>query len=431
MNKAITSLLITLFVGLQLAAAETNQVQVAADIVATNAIAADSTSPYKEIAVLTEAMFIIKNRHVETTTFKDLVYSALDGMVYSLDPYSNFMRSDDFDSFQSDAEGHLIGIGITVSNLDNAWIIDYPMPGSPAFRAGIRAGDQILAVDDATPETASFEEAMDLIRGEPGTVVILTIQHDGTEPSIPIAIKRADMKVPTVQSAQILTNSIGYAYIAKFGENTPAEFRRIFHEQMKHKMKGYILDLRDNPGGLLLAATDIADVFLPKNKIIVSTKGRVKEDDDEVYKTRNGDLLKGIPLVVLINGGSASASEVLAGAIQDNGRGILIGETSFGKASVQSVFNLASRPEEALLLTTAHYYTPKSTMIHGKGIKPDIEVAQSPDEFHDATIKRLFSTHPELCPSNNVEKVSAILDAPLEAAILHLSTPKSPAKEAE
>lgn len=421
MNKTINSLLITLFVGLQLGAAETNPIPVAADTVATNAVAAaDTTSPYKEISVLTEAMFIIKSRHVETTTFKDLVYSALDGMVYSLDPYSNFMRSDDFDLFQNDSKGRLIGIGITVSNLDNAWIIDYPMPGSPAFRAGIRAGDQILAINDATPETTSFEDAMDLIRGEPGTVVVLTIQHADADSPIPLTIKRADLKIPTVQSAQILTHSIGYAYIAKFGENTPTEFRRTLREQMKHRLKGYILDLRDNPGGFLLAATDIADVFLPKNKIIVSTKGRVKEEDNEVYKTRENDLLKGIPLVVLINGGSASASEVLAGAIQDNARGILIGETSFGKASVQTIFNLASRPEEALLLTTAHYYTPKATMIHGKGIKPDIEVAQSPDEFHAATIKRLCFTHPELCLSNDVEKVTTILDAPLEAAIQYL-----------
>ncbi len=422
MNKTINSLIVTLLVSLQLVASETNQVPVAADLITTNAVAsADTTSPYKEISVLTEAMFIIKNRHVETTTFKNLVYSALDGMVYSLDPYSNFMRSDDFDSFQKDSKGHLIGIGITVSNLDNSWIIDYPMPGSPAFRAGIRAGDQIIAINDATPETTSFEDAMDLIRGEPGTVVVLTIQHADAESPTPIAIKRADIKVPTVQSAQILTNSIGYAYIAKFGENTPAEFRRALREQMKDKMKGYILDLRDNPGGLLLAATDIADVFLPKNKVIVYTRGRIKEEDDEVYKTHDGDLLKGIPIVVLINGGSASAAEVLAGAIQDNDRGILIGETSFGKASVQSVFNLSSRPDEALLLTTAHYYTPKSTMIHGQGIKPDIKVAQSFEEFHATTIKRLCTSHPELCPSNSVEKVNATRDAPLEAAIQYIT----------
>ncbi len=424
MNKIINSFIVSLFVGLQLVVAETNPTQAASESIATNAVAsATTTSPYKEISVLTEAMFIIKNRHVKTTTFKSLVYAALDGMVYSLDPYSNFMRSDDFDLFQRDSKGHLIGIGITVSNLDNTWIIDYPMPGSPAFRAGIRSGDQILGISDATPETTSFEDAMDLIRGEPGTVVILTIQHAGAESAIPIAIKRADLKVPTVQSVQILTNSIGYAYIAKFGENTPAELRLALREQRKHKMKGYILDLRDNPGGLLLAATDIADVFLPKNKVIVYTKGRIKEEDDEVYKTRNKDLLNGIPLVVLINGGSASASEILAGAIQDNDRGILIGETSFGKASVQSVFNLSSRPEEALLLTTAHYYTPLSTMIHGQGIKPDIEVAQSFEEFHAATIKRLCTTHPELCPPSSAEKISANLDAPLEAAIQYLNHP--------
>lgn len=416
MNKTKQLLVAILLSGLQLCAAETNHVQVTAD----------ATSPYKEIAVLTEAMYIIMNRHVETTQFKDLVYSALDGMVYSLDPYSNFMRSDDFDLFQNDSKGHLIGIGVTVSDFDGVWVIDYPMPGSPAFRAGIRAGDEILAVNDAKPENTSFEDAMNLIRGEPGTVVVLTIKHTDSDDPTQIPIKRADLKIPTVQSAQILTNSIGYAYIAKFGENTPTEFRRALREQMKHKMKGYILDLRDNPGGLLLAATEIADVFLPRNMVIVSTKGRIKEEDDEVYKTREGDLLNGIPLIILINGGSASASEVLAGAIQDNGRGVLIGETSFGKASVQSVFNLASRPEEALLLTTAHYYTPSSKMIHGRGIDPDIDVPQSLDEFHAATVKRLCSTHPELCLTNDLEKVSAAIDAPLEAAIRHITTLNKP-----
>ncbi len=412
MNPAKQLLIAILLPVLQLNAAETNLVQVKSE----------SLSPYKEISVLTEAMFIIMNRHVETNAFKDLVYSALDGMVYSLDPYSNFMRSDDFDLFQNDSKGHLIGIGITVSDLDGVWIIDYPMPGSPAFRAGIRAGDEILAVNDANPENSSFEYAMNLIRGEPGTVVVLTIKHTDSDVPTEIAIKRADLNIPTVQSAQILTNSIGYAYIAKFGENTPTEFRRALREQLKHKMKGYILDLRDNPGGLLLSATEIADVFLPRNKVIVYTKGRIKEEDDEVYKTRERDLLNGIPVVILINGGSASASEVLAGAIQDNGRGVLIGETSFGKASVQSVFNLASRPEEALLLTTAHYYTPSSKMIHGQGINPDIDVPQSLDEFHAATIKRLCSTHPELCLTNDIDKVSAAIDAPLEAAIQHLAT---------
>ena len=397
------------------AASETNSIP-------TTNVVVQAESPYQEMSVLTETLLLIMNRHVEKTTFKDLTYAAIDGMVYSLDPYSNYMRSDDFTSFKDDSAGHFVGIGITVSCVDGRWMIDYPMPGSPAFFAGIRANDEIVAVDGKSAENLSFEEAMDLIRGEVGSVVVLKIRREGTAKPFDLTIKRADINVPTVQSAQMLTNAIAYVYIAKFGDHTSEEFRKALETLMPAKPKGFILDLRDNPGGLLTEATAIADVFLPGGQVIVSTKGRVSAEDDAVFQAETPENLDGIPVAVLINDGSASAAEIVSGAIHDNHRGVLIGDKSFGKASVQSVFELKSRPEEALLLTTAHYYTPSGAMIHGNGIAPDIKVEQTLEAFEQATVKRLCLSHPELCPTNKTEKLLSVVDAPLEAAIAHLQT---------
>ena len=379
-------------------------------------------SPYKEMSVLTETLLLIMNRHVEKTTFKDLTYAAIDGMVYSLDPYSNYMRSDDFTSFKDDSAGHFVGIGVTVSSVDSRWLIDYPMPGSPAFFAGIRANDEIVAVDGKSADNLSFEEAMDLIRGEVGSVVVLKIRREGVAKPFDLSIKRADINVPTVQSAQMLTNAIAYVHIAKFGDHTSEEFQKALQMLMPANPKGFILDLRDNPGGLLTEATAIADVFLPEGQVIVSTKGRVPAEDDAIFRAETPENLDNIPVAVLINDGSASAAEIVSGALHDNHRGVLIGDKSFGKASVQSVFELKSRPEEALLLTTAHYYTPSGAMIHGNGIAPDIKVPQTLEEFEQATVKRLCMSHPELCPTNKTEQVLSVVDAPLEAAVAHLQT---------
>lgn len=383
---------------------------------------ADTDSPYREMNAYAETMMIILNRHVENTSFKDLTYAAIDGMVASLDPYSNYLRTDDFSTFKDENAGHFAGVGVTVSDIENKWLIDYPMPGSPAFKAGIRANDEIIAVDGATPDKASFDEAMEMIRGEIGSVVVLKIRRDGIEAPFDVPIKRADIKVPTVQSAQMLTNAIAYVYIARFGDHTAEDFYKALKLLRASHPRGFILDLRDNPGGLLTEATDIADAFLPKGKVIVSTKGRNQSEDNAVFMARTTESLNGIPVAVLMNDGSASASEIIAGTIKDNKRGVLVGGKSFGKASVQSVFELESRPDEALLLTTAHYYTPNGTLIHGHGIEPDIKVEQSPEEFHQATIRRLCMSHPELCPTNQTQQMLSAVDAPLDAAIAYITS---------
>lgn len=382
---------------------------------------AENASPYIEIAAFTEALHVIMNRHVNQTNFKTLIDAAIAGMTISLDPYSQFLHADDLNIFTDDTEGNLSGIGIIVSKVDDHWFINYPMPGSPAFHAGIRAGDEIIAVNGITSRTFNFEDALNHIRGESGTVVVLSIlRNDKSEPE-DITIRRATLTIPTVQFAQILTNNIGYAAIVKFGENTAAEFYITLKKQREQSLNGYILDLRDNPGGLLYAAVAVADALLPEDKLIVYTAGRVETEDNEIFKTKADDLIEGIPLVVLINEGSASAAEVLAGAIRDNHRGTIVGERSFGKAAVQSLFYLNTRPEEALLLTTARYFTPASNLIHGHGIAPDINIPQSAEAFRAATLKRVFTTHPELCRPKDEASIQAAPDAPLEAAIEHLN----------
>jgi len=385
----------------------------------TNAI--ETASPYVEIAAFTEALHVIMHRHVNQANFKELIDAAIEGMAVSLDPYSQFLHADDLNVFTDDSEGNLSGIGIVVSKIDDHWFINYPMPGSPAFQAGIRANDEILAVNGIASDEFNFEDALNHIRGEAGTVVVLSILRSGEPEPKDITIRRATFSIPTVQSAQILTNSIGYAAIVKFGEQTPNEFYATLQNQRKQNLKGYILDLRDNPGGLLYAAVAVADALLPENKLIVYTVGRVEAEDNEVFKTKTHDFLEGIPLVILINEGSASAAEVLAGAIRDNHRGTIIGERSFGKAAVQSLFHLETRPDEAILLTTARYFTPASNLIHGAGIIPDIHVPQTAEDFHAATLKRIFNTHPELYHPEDATSIQAASDAPLEAAIEHIT----------
>ena len=412
----------TLCLLLALALARAPLATTAATTAPTNPPPAAAESPYGEMRAFTEALVVILNRHVETTSFKDLTYAAIDGMLASMDPFSNYLRADDLKAFEDDSEGRFTGIGLTASEIEGKWIVDYPMPGSPAFRAGIRAFDEIVAVDGAGARDHSFDEAMGRIRGEIGTVVVLTLRREGRNEPFDVAVKRAAIDVPTVQSARVLPGGFAYVYIAKFGDKTSAEFYKALPALLQAKPRGFVLDLRDNPGGLIVEAGRIAEAFLPRGKLVFKTKGRLPDEDDFAYVTETPREIGDIPLAVIINAGSASAAEIVAAGIHQNGVGALIGERSFGKASVQALFELDSRPEEALQLTTAYYYTPKGELIHGNGIAPDVEVPQTPEEFRLATLKRLLATHPELCHTNDLEQVEAAADAPLDAALAYLET---------
>ncbi|MGI5869780.1 MAG: S41 family peptidase [Kiritimatiellia bacterium] len=379
--------------------------------------ASAAESPYGEIRAFTEALVLILNRHVEKTSFKDLTYAAIDGMLAAMDPFSNYLRVDDLKAYEEDSEGRFTGVGIVSSEIDGKWVINYPMPGSPAFCAGIRAFDEIVAVNGVRAEGPV---PMESIHGEAGTVVVLTIRRVGERDPFDVAIRRAAIDVPTVQSARILPEGIAYLYIAKFGEKTLAEFNQALSTLLEAKPCGFVLDLRDNPGGLVVEAGRMADAFLPMGRLVFRTKGRLPKEDNVAYVSETPRKIGDIPLAVIINAGAASAAEIVAAGIQENDAGTLVGERSFGKASIQTFFQLNSRPEEAVQLTTAYYYTPKGHLIHGNGIEPDIVVAQTPDEFRLATLKRLLATHPELCHPHDAEEVNAVVDAPLDAAIAYL-----------
>ncbi len=382
--------------------------------------AADPCSPYREMAGLTEAMLVLRNRHVKAPDFQTLADAAIDNMAQSLDPYSHLLQADALIAFKEETEGHLGGIGVVVSLDGDRWIIDYPMAGSPAFMAGIRAGDELIAVDGIGADTLHFSAAIEQIRGAPGSVVVLDILRVGEREPESIAIRRADIPIPSIPFTAMLTNGIGYAAIIKFSEDTPEAFATVLTRQLAFNPKAYVLDLRDNPGGLLHAAVAVADMILPANTPVAFTRGRVAAEDDTVYTTRDPDRLGGIPVAVLVNEGSASAAEVLAGAIRENNRGLLIGERTFGKAAVQTLFNLDTRPGQALMVTTAHYYTPASNLIHGVGLPVDIRVPQSQHAYYAASLGRMWRAHPELLHPHDVNALADAEDAPLEAAVRHL-----------
>ena len=329
----------------------------------------------QELAVFTEALYLAKNDHAEDVSFRDLLYGAIDGMMQSLDPYSSFLPPESYEDFKEEASGEFCGIGITVDFDDAGLRIIAPIDDSPAAKAGILPGDYILAIDGETVENESLGEVVKRMRGERGSKVELTIlRADGTEKKF--ILTRDDIKIPSVKLEETIRDGIGVMRISSFTANTPDEFADALARFRERGGRGFVLDLRDNPGGLLDAAVSVAEMLLPRGSVIVSVKGRrIPEDEPSVYKAgAYPERDRRIPLAVLVNGHSASASEILAGALQAHGRAAVFGVQTYGKASVQSVIPLESRSTCALRMTTGYYYTPAGACIHGEGIQPDVNV---------------------------------------------------------
>jgi carboxyl-terminal processing protease len=325
---------------------------------------------YKNIEVLTEVLRKIEKNYVEGTEPKKLFYGAIKGMVGTLDPHSEFMNPDEYRELMIDTKGSFTGVGIEITIRDNVLTVVSPIEGTPAFEAGIKAGDQIIRIDDKPTKDFSIMEAVKAIRGAKGSKVTLTIRREDTEQPIEFVITRDAIPVRSVRSL-LLPHGIGYVRISNFRSNTGQELSKALGEvEGAEGLKGFILDLRNNPGGLLSQALEVADAFLDSG-VIVSIKGR--DQQEEKTYAQSGDCTEGSPIVALINGGSASASEIVAGALQDNRRALVLGTTTFGKGSVQTLFPLSDG--SGLRLTTALYYTPNGRSIQASGIKPDIEVA--------------------------------------------------------
>ncbi len=341
-------------------------------------------SLYKELELFTDALSIVQTDYVEEPQAKRLVYGALKGMLATLDPYSQFLDPDSYNELKVDTEGQFGGLGIEITIKDELLTIITPIDDTPAFNAGLRAGDRIVKIDGELTRGITLLEAVKKLRGKPGTPVLLLVLREGENALKEFSVTRDIIKIKSVREARMLEERIGYIRLSDFRENTPQDLEGAIEGLRREQMEGLIVDLRNNPGGLLDVAVSTAELFLDRQQMIVSTKGRLKNQNFEFRSRRTGQI-SGLPLVVLINEGSASASEIVAGAIQDHHHGIILGTKSHGKASVQTIFPL--KDGSALRLTTSKYFTPSGRSIHGQGILPDVvvpyepppEPAQSPD----------------------------------------------------
>jgi len=336
-------------------------------------IAESKGSDYESIELFTDVMAIVKKSYVEEVDTKKLIYGAINGMLASLDPHSSFMPPDSYKEMKIDTKGAFGGVGIEISIKDGILTVISPIEDTPAFKAGIKAGDQIFKIDDKFTKDLNITEAVKRMRGQKGTKVILTIMREGFDKPQEFSMQRDIIQVKSVRS-HLLEDGYAYIRIAQFQEKTDedlARFLKSLKEENKGELKGLVLDMRNDPGGLLDQAVRVAEHFVEEGQLIVYTEGREK-DSKMQFTARKGSKEPKYPIVVLINGGSASASEIVAGALQDHKRAIVMGTQSFGKGSVQTIIPLSD--ESGLRLTTARYFTPKGRSIQAKGITPDIIV---------------------------------------------------------
>jgi len=343
---------------------------------------------FKEIELFSDALSVIRADYVDEVKAKDIIYGALKGMLSNLDSHSQFMDPDAYNEIKVETTGKFGGLGIEITIKDSLLTIVSPLEDTPAFRAGLKANDKIVKIDGEVTRDITLMEAVKKLRGEPGTKVTLTILREKTEMVFDATITRAIIQIESIKRVRILENGIGYLKLVEFQENTPKDLSEALKRLEKEGMNSFILDLRNNPGGLLNVSVDVAEKFLEKGTLVVTTKGRRGPQNSELRARERNPYLE-FPLVVLVNGGSASASEIVAGAIQDNKRGIILGTKTFGKGSVQTVIPL--KDGSALRLTTAQYFTPSGRSIRGEGIHPDVFVElEDVPEKKEKKVKDVF-----------------------------------------
>jgi len=333
-----------------------------------------AATDYKQLDKFSQVMDAVRRTYVEEVDDEKLIEGALAGMLSNLDPHSTYLNKEMFAQMQADTSGEFGGLGIEIVAAEGGIRVVAPIEDTPAYRAGIQAGDLIIKIEDQLAKDMSLAEAVKMMRGKPGTSIHLTVFRETEVQPLEVKIVRAVIKVKSVKS-DLLAPGYAYLRVTQFQERTSEQLKKQLTElrkQSKGGLYGAVLDLRNNPGGLLDQAVEVSDLFLNKGGI-VSTKSRVGRNMS--YEAEKGDLLGGLPLVVLINNGSASASEIVSGALQDNKRAVLMGTKSFGKGSVQRIIPLGDGT--AFKLTTALYYTPSGRSIQATGIEPDIEVEQA------------------------------------------------------
>ena len=348
-----------------------------------------SKETYEYLDLFGQIFDRVRSSYVDEISDKELIEKAIDGMLTGLDPHSGYMNEEIWEEMQTDTRGRFGGLGIEITMEDGFVKVISPIEDTPAYKAGILAGDFIIQINETPVSGLTINEAVDLMRGKKGESINITISREGSDP-FEVEIVRDIIKIQSVKSEVI--ENVGYLRITSFTEQTESGLKKSIKEiedKLENKLLGFVLDIRSNPGGLLSQSVKVSDLFLEKGEI-VSTRGRGK-DDIQRYRAKKGDYINKKPLVVMINGGSASASEIVAGALQDHKRAIIVGTQSFGKGSVQTIIpfrNLNSQNKQTgIRLTTARYYTPSGESIQGKGIKPDIIIEQG--IFESKELKRL------------------------------------------
>jgi carboxyl-terminal processing protease len=349
----------------------------------TVAVKAGTEDVYKNLELLTEVLRQIEKNYVEPQENRKLVQGAIKGMVQSLDPHSTFLSKEEHQDLLSETKGSFSGIGIEITVRDNVLTVVSPIEGSPAYKAGMQAGDRIIKIDGKVAADMTLPEAVKSIRGEKGTKVTLTVMREGSDKPLEFTVTRDVIPIRSVRST-LLNPKIAYVRVSNFQSKTTADLSAEMEKlEGGRKLEGLILDLRNNPGGLLSQAIDVSDLFLEAG-VIVSTKGRESSQDMKAtaHKKKTD---RSYPIVVLVNGGSASAAEIVAGALQDNKRALILGTKTFGKGSVQTIIPLSDG--SGLRLTTAMYYTPSGRSIQASGIEPDVEVKFIPPVEEDGKDK--------------------------------------------
>jgi len=343
---------------------------------------------YKNLRIFNQILSYIKTEYVTKEDSEKLINGAIDGMLKTLnDPYTRYMRKDAYKEMEVTTKGKFGGLGIYITIRDKQLTIISPIPDTPAYKAGLKAYDKIVKIGDKSTADMSINDAVNLMRGKVGTKVTISIMRKGLKKPVDYTLTRDIIKIKSVVGKKMDEANLGYVRIKQFGEDTATDLRDYLKKFETDKVQGVILDLRGNPGGLLIAADKVADLFLDQG-LIVYTKGRIKENDMK-FTASPIDYCHNLPVVILVNGGSASASEIVTGALKDNKRAVVIGEKTFGKGIVQTVKPITKN--SALSFTTAKYYTPSGVCIHGIGIQPDIEVkVPELSEEEIQTIQKIF-----------------------------------------
>jgi len=393
----------------------------AAELTQTNATPSSEEGRYRSALLFASVVEMIRDEYleIEKTDYDKMTYAALRGLLTSLDPHSQFLDPEHYKMIRTETEGQFGGLGISVGMVENQLTVNVPIEGGPGFRAGLLPGDRIVKIEGKGTQKLNLGEAIRLLRGRPGVPVQLSIYRPSEQKTLELSVIREMIQVPTLQETKMISSSmsqgekIGYVRITQFGEKTAKEFDVAMAQLGKEGAMALILDLRDNPGGLVDAAVEVVSRFVPGGTLVVATEGRKAGSTQQKYLSRNVNLRIRWPTVVLVNGNTASAAEIVAGALQDLGLAVIVGETTFGKGSVQTVQRVDPSviPDVGVRLTTAHYTTPSRKKIHGVGIEPDVIARLTRGEEEAIFQKR----SPGL--KKNQDPEAEVNDEPLDRAI--------------